>query len=101
MDRLRAQQELQEQRQLAAKARELAKARKGLSQEIIDFWCEQCGTQEVRMQFVSLLMSFVDRHGLEAVFRWISIAAEKRLYSDHARIRYLCGVRRNELKEVA
>lgn len=99
--RLALAQEMQEQKAALAAAKAASEARNRISQEICNYYCDLRGVDGIRKDCLRTYVSFVHKHGVEAVFGWMELAAG-RLHqgaSDVDFIRYVCGIRRKQMKE--
>lgn len=99
--RLALAQEMQEQKAALAAAKAASEARIRISQEICNYYCELRGVDGVRKDCLRTYVSFVQKHGVQAVFGWMELAAARLgdFASDVDFIRYVCGIRRKQMKE--
>lgn len=99
--RLALAQEMQEQVQALKAAKQAAKTRERMRQEICNYYCNLRGVQDMQKTALRTYASFVEQHGAPVVFEWMDIA-ERSLYpnaSDIDFVKYVCGIRRKKLAE--
>jgi len=92
-DRLRMAQEMQEQRQSVQLARESMMARKERRQDLVEFWCEASGRDDVDSHTITTVFAYLLEYGEAVVFPWIEKASVK-CYNDRSMGRYVSGIRR-------
>jgi len=99
--RLALAQEMQEQKAALAAAKAASEARSKISQEICNYYCELRGVESIRKDCLRTYVSFVHKHGVEAVFGWMELAASRltERANDVDFIRYVCGIRRKQMKD--
>jgi hypothetical protein len=99
--RLALAQEMQEQKAALAAAKAASEARNRISQEICNYYCELRGVESIHKDCLRTYASFVHKHGVEAVFGWMELAAGRlnERASDVDFIRYVCGIRRKQMKD--
>lgn len=99
--RLALAQEMQEQLAAVASAKAAHAARTTLRQEIVNYFCEARGQEDMCKKTTSVLQSFVDQHGAEVVFNWIDIAVGRMPEGspDYKIGKYISGIRRKWLEE--
>lgn len=100
--RLRIEQERKEIIATAKRARQAAKAIEKLRQEIVDYWCNEKGSEAMSKQTLNVMASFAVKYGSPALFEWISIAMDRlgRHKSDSHLGRYICGIKNRILSEM-
>ena len=100
-DRLRILQEYQEQNALHKAALESLRKRKEIKQHICNYFCEWIGATEMKKATLTTLESMVEQFGPDLVFEWIQIAIDRvGRRNEISVIKYICGIRRNYLKEL-
>jgi hypothetical protein len=99
--RLALAQEMQEQKAALAAAKAATEARNRISQEVCNYYCELRGVESIRKDCLRTYVSFVHKHGVEEVFGWMELASGRldERASDVDFIRYVCGIRRKQMKE--
>lgn len=99
-DKLRVAQERREIMAAAELARKAAEAHDEFRQAICNFWCEANKSDSMRVQVLSVMCSFAKQHGVERVFEWIQIAADRFPgANDNRKGRYISGIRRRLIEE--
>lgn len=99
-DRLMLAQERREMMAAAKLAKEAAEARAEFRQEICNFWCESNGTDSINKAVLSGLCNLASAYGVDRVYGWIQIAADKLPGKrDDMKARYIYGIRRNQVAE--
>ncbi len=100
MDRLRIAQERQEIIAAANLAKKASAARDELEQGICDFWCESNNVDSMSKSVLRVLCSFARQHGVQRVFEWIQVAADRLPgKGDSRKGRYISGIRRRLMEE--
>lgn len=99
--RLALAQELNEQKAALKAAKEAAEARSKIHQEVCNYYCQLRGVKEIRKDCLRTYVSLIEKHGVEAVFEWMDLAAARleQWASDVNFIRYVCGIRRKQMKD--
>lgn len=99
--RLALAQEMQEQRAALEAAKEALEARSRINQEVCNYYCELRGVDGIRKDCLRTYVSFVSKHGVKTVFSWMDLAAGNltECASDLDFVRYVCGIRRRQMKE--
>lgn len=91
-------QEMNEQ-VIAAKAAQTATdARRTRRQNLVNFWCNETGREEVDKSTISTIYSYVEEFGEKVVYNWIEKAAAKGLI-DKKMGMYISGIRRIVIAE--
>lgn len=94
-DRLMLAQERQEIMAAAKLAKKAAKARAAFRQEMCNFWCEANRQDSVNKSVLSAMCNLATTHGVERVYEWIQIAADRFTHHrDNDKSRYIFGIRR-------
>lgn len=99
-DRLRAAQEMHEQRAAAERAKQVLEAIQDFEQDLVNLWCQAFNETQMSRQYVKNLVSIARSDGVERLAEWLGIAAERLdpSTSDNHRIRYVYGIRRRQLE---
>jgi hypothetical protein len=94
-------QELQEQKAAFDLIRKQRAMTDGAKQDLCNYWCEALNCPDITERNLNTLVSFVEKHGIRLVCRWIDIlAASRKCPGDEDRqMQYLCGIRRHEIQE--
>jgi hypothetical protein len=101
-DRLRASQEMHEQREAAERARAAVQYAKEMEQELVNLWCSMFSQTSVPEFVVQALVSLTREHGFDCLLDWMYIcSARLGSSSDHKRIKYIYGIRRNQTRTEA
>lgn len=99
-DRLRMLQEGHEQLQAARAAQAASDARAEFRQTICNFWCEANGTKDMDVRTLSVMCRYAEQHGVEMVYKWIEMAAERVASSqDYKKGMYISGIRRRMIED--
>jgi len=99
-DILRANQERREIMAAAELAKQAAEATAEFTQTICNFWCEANRQKSMDRRTLSTMCSFARKHGVEVVFEWIQLAADRLPGTDDFRRgAYIGGIRRRMLEE--
>lgn len=98
--RLALAQEMQEQKTALKAAKEAAESRAKINQEVCNYYCELRGVEGIRRDCLRTYVSLVSKHGVAEVFGWMELAAAKlnERASDVDFVRYVCGIRRRQMK---
>jgi hypothetical protein len=98
-DRLRAAQEMHEQRKAAKRAKATVAAMKQCRQELVNLWCDAFGTAAIDNATLAHVVALARQHGVDAVADWVYATAPhtNANWHDYHRIKYVYGVRRNAL----
>jgi hypothetical protein len=99
-DRLRMAQELREQAAAAERAKALMSLREGRKQELVNFWCDQCGATSMERRTLATIFSYVERYGEEIVYPWIEKAAAVCRGNPLQMGQYVSGIRRAFVAEL-
>jgi hypothetical protein len=99
--RLALAQEMREQAQALEVARKASEARARLRQEICNYYCELRGVESVSRSCLQTYVSLAEKHGPETLFQWMDCAAQflSQRANDVDFVRYVCGIRRNQLAQ--
>jgi hypothetical protein len=94
-DRLRAAQELHEQKAAAERARVMLESVRQFEQDIIDMWCIAFDQHEIDSRIVPHLIKLAQSEGIERLAEWIGMTSTRLTTErDQTRIKYIYGIRR-------